>query len=35
MKTVFVRHGHPNCKVDCLTELGHRQGLETQVVFGN
>ena len=25
MKIYFVRHGHPNYKNDCLTELGHRQ----------
>lgn len=25
MKIVFVRHGHPNYKDDCLTELGHPQ----------
>lgn len=24
MKIIFVRHGHPNYKDDCLTELGHR-----------
>lgn len=24
MKIVFVRHGHPNYKDDCLTELGHK-----------
>lgn len=23
MRIVFVRHGHPNYKLDCLTELGH------------
>ena len=23
MKLIFVRHGHPNYKNDCLTELGH------------
>lgn len=23
MRIVFVRHGHPNYKDDCLTELGH------------
>lgn len=23
MKIIFVRHGHPNYKDDCLTELGH------------
>ena len=23
MKIIFVRHGHPNYKNDCLTELGH------------
>lgn len=25
MKIIFVRHGHPNYKDDCLTELGHLQ----------
>lgn len=25
MRIVFVRHGHPDYKLDCLTELGHRQ----------
>lgn len=25
MKIIFVRHGHPNYKEDCLTELGHPQ----------
>lgn len=25
MKIIFVRHGHPNYKDDCLTELGHPQ----------
>ena len=25
MKIYFVRHGHPNYKDDCLTELGHKQ----------
>ena len=25
MKIVFVRHGHPNYELDCLTELGHQQ----------
>lgn len=24
MRIVFVRHGHPDYKLDCLTELGHR-----------
>ena len=24
MRIIFVRHGHPNYKMDCLTELGHR-----------
>ena len=23
MRIVFVRHGHPDYKLDCLTELGH------------
>lgn len=25
MRIIFVRHGHPNYKLDCLTELGHAQ----------
>ena len=25
MKIYFVRHGHPDYKKDCLTELGHKQ----------
>lgn len=25
MKIYFVRHGHPDYKLDCLTELGHKQ----------
>lgn len=25
MRIIFVRHGHPDYKKDCLTELGHRQ----------
>ncbi len=25
MKIYFVRHGHPNYQLDCLTELGHLQ----------
>ncbi|MBQ6823096.1 MAG: histidine phosphatase family protein [Clostridia bacterium] len=25
MQIIFVRHGHPNYKDDCLTELGHLQ----------
>lgn len=25
MRIIFVRHGHPDYKVDCLTELGHLQ----------
>ena len=25
MKIYFVRHGHPNYKLDCLTEEGHKQ----------
>lgn len=24
MRIIFVRHGHPNYKDDCLTELGHK-----------
>ena len=27
MKIVFVRHGHPNYELDCLTELGHKQAI--------
>lgn len=26
MKLIFVRHGHPNYKLDCLTERGHLHG---------
>ena len=26
MKIIFVRHGHPNYKDDCLTTLGHKHG---------
>jgi len=25
MRLIFVRHGHPDYKNDCLTELGHKQ----------
>ena len=25
MKIYFIRHGHPDYKLDCLTELGHKQ----------
>lgn len=25
MRIIFIRHGHPNYKLDCLTELGHAQ----------
>ena len=25
MKIIFVRHGHPNYELNCLTELGHQQ----------
>lgn len=25
MKIIFIRHGNPNYKLDCLTELGHKQ----------
>ena len=25
MRIIFVRHGHPDYKNDCLTELGHKQ----------
>lgn len=24
MRIIFVRHGHPNYELDCLTELGHK-----------
>ena len=24
MKIIFVRHGHPNYELDCLTEIGHQ-----------
>ena len=30
MKIYFVRHGHPDYKNDCLTELGHKQGKQRQ-----
>lgn len=26
MRIIFVRHGHPNYRLDCLTEIGHLQG---------
>ncbi len=26
MRIIFVRHGHPNYDLDCLTPLGHRHG---------
>ena len=26
MKIIFVRHGHPNYRKDCLTEIGHLHG---------
>lgn len=26
MRIIFVRHGHPNYRNDCLTEIGHLQG---------
>ena len=25
MRLLFVRHGHPNYELDCLTDLGHLQ----------
>ncbi len=25
MKIYFIRHGHPDYKLDCLTEIGHKQ----------
>ena len=25
MRIYFVRHGHPNYTLDCLTEIGHKQ----------
>ena len=25
MRIIFIRHGHPDYKLDCLTELGHAQ----------
>ena len=25
MRILFVRHGHPNYELDCLTELGKKQ----------
>ena len=24
MRLIFIRHGHPDYKKDCLTELGHK-----------
>lgn len=27
MRIIFVRHGHPDYKNDCLTELGHKQAI--------
>lgn len=26
MRIIFVRHGHPNYELDCLTTLGHKHG---------
>ena len=26
MRIIFVRHGHPNYELDCLTSLGHKHG---------
>lgn len=26
MRIIFVRHGHPNYDLDCLTSLGHKHG---------
>ena len=26
MRIIFVRHGHPNYELDCLTPLGHKHG---------
>ena len=26
MRIIFVRHGHPNYEMDCLTPLGHKHG---------
>ena len=31
MKIYFVRHGHPNYRDDCLTELGHKQAAAAAV----
>ena len=28
MRIIFVRHGHPDYKNDCLTPLGHKQAEE-------
>ena len=28
MRIIFVRHGHPNYELDCLTPLGHKHGEE-------
>ena len=36
MRIVFVRHGHPDYKNDCLTELGHKQAVAIAVfLLGN
>ena len=35
MRIVFVRHGHPNYKGDCLTELGHEQAKAAAEVLAN
>lgn len=33
MRLIFVRHGHPNYELDCLTELGHRQAEAAALVL--
>ena len=34
MRIIFVRHGHPNYRKDCLTELGHLQAKAAEVKAG-
>ncbi|MBR4059210.1 MAG: histidine phosphatase family protein [Lachnospiraceae bacterium] len=31
MRIIFVRHGHPDYSMDCLTELGHKQAAATAI----
>lgn len=35
MKIYFIRHGHPNYKKDCLTELGHLQAAAAAIELSN